>query len=404
MLKADVSNGFYWIGLRPADAPKLGLIFPVDGGTEPLVAIPLTLPIRWKNLPPLFCTAMENVADLLNQALQEHTPLRPHKQDDMEASVVTTASPTLDPTLVPLSWDPLLLCANAQLLVYVDIFFDDFLGLAQGPTHQRRQVCRILFHTLDKVFRPLEKLDPPQRKESLLLKKMDTCDCSWSTYQVLLFWVVDTFNMKMCLPTHQATRIREILFTTPPTPPSADHRQTLVPGSLESPVHGTCPSWCQRSVQIHARSLAPREWEKGYADTRGACCPVRLPVVSRRPGKPPNPPLRVSAPLPDVDGYHDASGTIYEGFLLPGPTAVPWEMQAYPSTDLPPQTQNPPSPLSGIPPSLLMCWPTWSAGPTPRAAIQTQTWKWPEVSNNTMVSQIVFMCRNAQSYPGQTTW
>ena len=144
----------------------------------------------------------------MNQALHEHPPLRPHNQDDREAAVVTAASPTLDLTQVPLSWDPLLLRANAQLLVYVDIFFDDFLGLAQGPTHQRRQVCHILFHTLVKFFRPLEMLEPPQRKESLLLKKMDTCDCSWSTYQLILCWVVDTFNMKMCLPTHQVTRIR----------------------------------------------------------------------------------------------------------------------------------------------------------------------------------------------------
>ena len=28
LLKADVSDGFYRIGLRPEDAPKLGLIFP----------------------------------------------------------------------------------------------------------------------------------------------------------------------------------------------------------------------------------------------------------------------------------------------------------------------------------------------------------------------------------------
>ena len=28
LLKADVSHGFYRIGLRPTDAPKLGLIFP----------------------------------------------------------------------------------------------------------------------------------------------------------------------------------------------------------------------------------------------------------------------------------------------------------------------------------------------------------------------------------------
>ena len=78
MLKADVSDGFFWIGLRHADAPKRGLIFPID-----------------------------------------------------------------------------------------DVFVDDFLWLAQGLTHRRHYMCRTLFHTLDKVFRPLEKLDPPQRKEVL---------------------------------------------------------------------------------------------------------------------------------------------------------------------------------------------------------------------------------------------
>ena len=56
MLKADVSDGFYRIGLCPANAPNLDLIFPVDDGTKPLVANPLTLPMGWKNLPPLFCT------------------------------------------------------------------------------------------------------------------------------------------------------------------------------------------------------------------------------------------------------------------------------------------------------------------------------------------------------------
>ena len=28
ILKADVSDGFYGIGIRPEDAPKIGLIFP----------------------------------------------------------------------------------------------------------------------------------------------------------------------------------------------------------------------------------------------------------------------------------------------------------------------------------------------------------------------------------------
>ena len=56
LLKADVSDGFYRIGLRPTDAPKLGLIFPSGKEEEQMVAIPLTLPMGWKNSPPLFCT------------------------------------------------------------------------------------------------------------------------------------------------------------------------------------------------------------------------------------------------------------------------------------------------------------------------------------------------------------
>ena len=54
ILKSDISDGFYRIGLRPEDAPKLGLIFPSGEEEEPMVAIFLTLPMRWKNSPPLF--------------------------------------------------------------------------------------------------------------------------------------------------------------------------------------------------------------------------------------------------------------------------------------------------------------------------------------------------------------
>ena len=45
LLKVDVSNGFYRIGLRPEDATKLGLIFLSGKEEEPMVAIPLTLPM-----------------------------------------------------------------------------------------------------------------------------------------------------------------------------------------------------------------------------------------------------------------------------------------------------------------------------------------------------------------------
>ena len=63
----------------------------------------------------------------------------------------------------------------------MDVFADDFLGLAQGPRHRRRHVRRTLFHALDKVFRTLDRQDAKQCKEFLSLEKLDARDCSWST-------------------------------------------------------------------------------------------------------------------------------------------------------------------------------------------------------------------------------
>ena len=45
LLNADVSDGFYRIGLRPEYAPKLGLIFSSGTNEYPMVASPLTLPM-----------------------------------------------------------------------------------------------------------------------------------------------------------------------------------------------------------------------------------------------------------------------------------------------------------------------------------------------------------------------
>ena len=82
MLQIDVSDFFYRIGLHPADALKLGLIFPVDEGNEPLVSTTITLPMGWKNYPPLFYKATETVADLAKHTFCAHVPSRLHKMDD----------------------------------------------------------------------------------------------------------------------------------------------------------------------------------------------------------------------------------------------------------------------------------------------------------------------------------
>ena len=72
--------------------------------------------------------------------------------------------------------NPYLQRPKANLLAYVDVFVDNFLGLAQGPRHRRRHVRRTIFHTLDQVFPPLDWKDTKQRKEVLSLKKLEAGD------------------------------------------------------------------------------------------------------------------------------------------------------------------------------------------------------------------------------------
>ena len=121
-----------------------------------MVAIPLKLPMVWKNSPPLFCLATETVADLANKSLHSHQPSRPHKLDNLSEALAPPTAPPISVEHTKLTHDPYLRRPKANLLAYVDVFVDDFLGLSQGPQHRRRHVHRTLLHALDKVFRPLE--------------------------------------------------------------------------------------------------------------------------------------------------------------------------------------------------------------------------------------------------------
>ena len=116
ILKDDVSDGFYRIWLCPEDAPKLGLIFPSGKEEEPMVAIPLTLPMGWKNSPPLFCTATETVADLANESLCSHQPSKPHKLDDRAEAIAPLPAPPLAQEHAQLTQDPYLRRPKAKLL------------------------------------------------------------------------------------------------------------------------------------------------------------------------------------------------------------------------------------------------------------------------------------------------
>ena len=97
-----------------------------------------------------------------------HQPSKQHLLDIRTEAVEPPPAPLLTQEHAALKRDPYLQRPNTKLLAYVDVFVDDFLGLAQGPRHRRRHVRRTLFHALDKVFWPLDQQDAPAQRSTKL--------------------------------------------------------------------------------------------------------------------------------------------------------------------------------------------------------------------------------------------
>ena len=74
MMKVDITDGFYRVGLAPEDVPFLGVCLPPGTDDKTMFAFPLVLPMGWVESPPQFCAVTETVADLANTALREQTP------------------------------------------------------------------------------------------------------------------------------------------------------------------------------------------------------------------------------------------------------------------------------------------------------------------------------------------
>jgi hypothetical protein len=75
---------------------------------------------------------------------------------------------------------------------YVDVFVDDFVGLAQK---HKQQVRRTLLEAVVKVFRPLYPTDLPTRREPVSVKKLLEGEGSWSTIKLVLGCILDTKSL-----------------------------------------------------------------------------------------------------------------------------------------------------------------------------------------------------------------
>jgi len=206
MLKLDLSDGYYRVCLSPKAALELAVVILGVPPHRHLVTLPLSLPMGWSHSPPYFCAFTESVADVANLTLRMGLLLPPHPLEATSQghdvphhtlfSPSVMHSPTPSTSLHPLN--------------VADVYIDDLIGLAQGPTSTR--TLRAILHAIDSVFRTTSHpADSPSRKQIISASKLATGDGAWSTQKTLLGWLIEFAAGTLSLPAHKVDRLSTLL-------------------------------------------------------------------------------------------------------------------------------------------------------------------------------------------------
>jgi hypothetical protein len=200
LIKIDIADGFYRVWVRLEDVPKLAVAVPNRPDEEPLLALPLALPMGWTQSPPYFCAVTETIADVANLRLLKRHTTRPHRLEALADSPSQDAMATPLTLPLPLPKPNPLLRHHSRMLATIDVFVDDFIAAAQGDRSRLSHIRRVLMHSIDNVFRPLVASDPPARTEPISVSKLLKGDACWSTCKKVLGWIIDTVSMTLTLP------------------------------------------------------------------------------------------------------------------------------------------------------------------------------------------------------------
>jgi hypothetical protein len=165
----------------------------------------------WKESPPVFMSATETVTDLANDQIQQGIKQPPHHlETHAESCSNATAIKFVEQQPSPKSKGSWAHGHAHKPVDKWDVYVDDFIGLSQGNTTQRKRVKRALLHSLDQVFRGLNDTYRPHRQDPASVKKLLKGDATWATRKTVLGWVLDTVAKTIQLPLHRAERLHTI--------------------------------------------------------------------------------------------------------------------------------------------------------------------------------------------------
>ena len=211
MLKNDMSDGFYRIGITSSGSLKLAVILPADmvPGQPQLVALPLVLPMGWTESPPWFCAYTETVADLTNADLRRNKRYPLHPTAELAGAKDFEVQDPHQKRRTPRSHEDWL---YKRPLARSEIFVDDFILMGQDhPQNPLENQRSTLSHNIDKVFRPNGPNDSEYRKEPQSAKKMEKGDAAWHTMKEALGWNWGTESKTLQLKQKRATKAIQLV-------------------------------------------------------------------------------------------------------------------------------------------------------------------------------------------------
>jgi hypothetical protein len=199
MAKVDLSDGYYRIPLSANAALKLVVVLPRDGISEPLIGLPLSLPMGCRDSPPYFCAFTKTCADLANieAALGDH-PFDYALIQHPEHAII---HPPASHTTYPYNPQP-----PAAPLAFTDVYLDDFMVIAQPPNHFP-SMSTLLYH-LSTIFRDQQH---SSRRLIVSQSKVAKGDATFSTIKRSFGWDIHSHDLTLHLPSHRVTRLTELL-------------------------------------------------------------------------------------------------------------------------------------------------------------------------------------------------
>jgi hypothetical protein len=225
MCKIDLSDGYYRVPLSSDASLQLAVILPPDKTAHNLIAIPLSLPMGWKESPPYFCAFTETITDAANKDLATENHQYP------EHPLLTPSQKTISHK--PLHFHPTAVLplgtTDTPALAYTDVYMDDFCLLAQSPTQYR--TLNTVLHNIDAVF-----ADPPQspRRQVISQSKIDKGDATWSSVKRLLGWDINSETMTLKIPKHRHEKLLEHIAATANTKRVSRRKWQQLLGELRS--------------------------------------------------------------------------------------------------------------------------------------------------------------------------